>query len=247
MVAVRGVDDETLALAASVIRKGGVIVIPTDTVYGVACDPRNEAAVERLFAVKHRPREKSLQVLMSCVDDAAALALTLPSPLDVLSHALLPGGLSPIAVAGRECSLVTTAVNERGERTQGVRVPNCPALLRVLAVTGPLAASSANLSGGVSAQCVEEAVRAFGDSVDLYIDDGPTRSHVPSTVVMADATAPRGVRVLREGVLERAVIDRVLDADDAGIAVGVPAGADAARRGGVEGVCRERGRMEAQA
>ena len=97
MSAVRKVNEESLAEAASVIAGGGLVVIPTDTVYGVACDPRNEAAIDRIYQVKSRPRFKALQVLLASVDQLDGLGLDLPSPLNRLAAQFLPGAFSPIA------------------------------------------------------------------------------------------------------------------------------------------------------
>ena len=94
MSAVRKVNEESLAEAASVIAGGGLVVIPTDTVYGVACDPRNEAAIDRIYQVKSRPRFKALQVLLASVDQLDGLGLDLPSPLNRLAAQFLPGAFS---------------------------------------------------------------------------------------------------------------------------------------------------------
>ena len=202
------INEESLQLAAQIINAGGVIVVPTDTVYGVACDPFNEAAVAKIYQLKRRPRTKALQILMSSVSDLEKLGLYLPSPLDVLAEKFLPGGYSPIArakkdsVATRLATLCKADENsEQREATQGVRGPDCPELMKILRVTGPLAASSANRSGNESADSVEEAVAAFGDEIPLYLNAGPTRSHVASTVVGADASDKDGIVILREGVI----------------------------------------------
>lgn len=206
------INEESLQLAAQIINAGGVIVVPTDTVYGVACDPFNEDAVAKIYQLKRRPRTKALQILMSSVSDLEKLGLYLPSPLDVLAEKFLPGGYSPIArakkdsVATRLATLCKADENNeqnkiQAEATQGVRVPDCPELMKILRVTGPLAASSANRSGNESADSVEEAFEAFGDEIPLYLNAGPTRSHVASTVVGADSADADGIVILREGVI----------------------------------------------
>ncbi len=211
------INEESLQLAAQIINAGGVIVVPTDTVYGVACDPFNEDAVAKIYQLKRRPRTKALQILMSSVSDLEKLGLYLPNPLDVLAEKFLPGGYSPIARAKKDSVATRLATlckadenNEQGnnqaeatqaEATQGVRVPDCPELMKILRVTGPLAASSANRSGNESADSVEEAFAAFGDEIPLYLNAGPTRSHVASTVVGADASDKDGIVILREGVI----------------------------------------------
>ncbi len=206
------INEESLQLAAQIINAGGVIVVPTDTVYGVACDPFNEAAVAKIYQLKRRPRTKALQILMSSVSDLEKLGLYLPNPLDVLAEKFLPGGYSPIARAKKDSVATRLATlckadesseqnKIQAEATQGVRVPDCPELMQILRVTGPLAASSANRSGNESADSVEEAVAAFGDEIPLYLNAGPTRSHVASTVVGADASDKDGIVILREGVI----------------------------------------------
>lgn len=202
------INEESLQLAAQIINAGGVIVVPTDTVYGVACDPFNEAAVAKIYQLKRRPRTKALQILMSSVSDLEKLGLYLPNPLDVLAEKFLPGGYSPIARAKKDSVATRLATlckadesSEQSQATQGVRVPDCPELMKILRVTGPLAASSANRSGNESADSVEEAFAAFGDEIPLYLNAGPTRSHVASTVVGADASDKDGIVILREGVI----------------------------------------------
>lgn len=206
------INEESLQLAAQIINAGGVIVVPTDTVYGVACDPFNEDAVAKIYQLKRRPRTKALQILMSSVSDLEKLGLYLPSPLDVLAEKFLPGGYSPIARAKKDSVATRLATlckadesseqnKIQAEATQGVRVPDCPELMKILRVTGPLAASSANRSGNESADSVEEAFAAFGDEIPLYLNAGPTRSHVASTVVGADSADADGIVILREGVI----------------------------------------------
>ena len=206
------INEESLQLAAQIINAGGVIVVPTDTVYGVACDPFNEDAVAKIYQLKRRPRTKALQILMSSVSDLEKLGLYLPSPLDVLAEKFLPGGYSPIARAKKDSVATRLATlckadesseqnKIQAEATQGVRVPDCPELMQILRVTGPLAASSANRSGNESADSVEEAFEAFGDEIPLYLNAGPTRSHVASTVVGVDSADADGIVILREGVI----------------------------------------------
>ena len=221
------INEESLQMAAQIINEGGVIVVPTDTVYGVACDPFNEAAVAKIYELKRRPRTKALQILMSGVEDLEKLGLYLPSPLDILGKKFLPGGYSPIARAKKgsvasnlatlcktnessEQNKIQAEATQATEATQGVRVPDCPELMQILRVTGPLAASSANRSGNESADSVEEAFAAFGNEIPLYLNAGPTRSHVASTVVGADSNDEDGIVILREGVISESEIREAL-------------------------------------
>ena len=143
---IRKIDEESIALAATLIRRGELVVIPTDTVYGVAADPTNPDAVARIFAAKRRPAQKAVQVLLPSLDDLPRFGLSLPAPLDRLARALCPGGFSPICIAELGCPFATVRVaeGERFPRTQGVRIPDSAAARAILEATGPLATSSAN-------------------------------------------------------------------------------------------------------
>ena len=212
------VNDESLARAVEIIHDGGLVVIPTDTVYGVACDPRNIEAIRKVFAAKQRPKYKSLQVLLPSIESMEKLHLTLPVPLNRLAAMFMPGAFSPIAEAEDDCSLATLRHDPTtGKATQGVRIPNSAVALRILRATGPLAATSANRSGDESAQTVQEAVDAFGSEVDLYLDGGPNQGHVSSTVVKADPYARDGIEILREGVIAQNVIRKALHLNGGGL------------------------------
>lgn len=211
MSEIRAITDESLAEAVEIVHDGGLIVIPTDTVYGVACDPRNIEAIRKVFAAKHRPQYKSLQVLLPSIEVMDGLHLELPVPLNRLAAMFMPGAFSPIAEADDRCTLATLRHDSStGKSTQGVRIPNSSATLRILRATGALAATSANRSGEESAQTVEEAKAALGDAVDLYLDGGATPGHVASTVVAADPHERDGIAILREGVIRESVIRKAL-------------------------------------
>lgn len=202
---IRKIDEESIALAATLIRRGELVVIPTDTVYGVAADPTNPDAVARIFAAKRRPTQKAVQVLLPSLDDLPRFGLSLPAPLDKLARALCPGGFSPICIAESGCPFATVRVveGERFPRTQGVRIPDSAAARAILEAAGPLATSSANRSGDASAQTVEEAYGELGGAVALYLDGGPTPGPISSTVAAADPDAEDGIAILREGVISR--------------------------------------------
>lgn len=206
------IDEESIALAAALIRQGELVVIPTDTVYGVAADPAKRDAVARIFAAKRRPAEKSVQVLLPSLGDLGNWGLALPAPLDRLAARFCPGGFSPICVAEQDCPFATVRIASGGRfpRTQGVRIPDSVIAQSILAKTGPLATSSANRSGNASAQTVEQAVGELSNAVALYLDGGPTPGPVSSTVVAADPDAPDGIAILREGLIPAADIRSAL-------------------------------------
>ncbi|HJE55944.1 MAG TPA: threonylcarbamoyl-AMP synthase [Bifidobacterium pseudolongum subsp. globosum] len=210
-------DEESFAQAKQIMARGGLVVMPTDTVYGIVCDPCNPEAIARIYEAKGRPQYKALQVIMASVDDLGALGLELPAPLNRLAAQFLPGAFSPIAVAREDSPLATVRVAANGARTQGIRVPNSATALAMLRVTGPVAASSANRSGEQSAHCVQEAVESLGDAIDLYIDGGATAGHVASTVVAADPHGRDGIEILREGVIPVAVIRRAIHLNGGGL------------------------------
>lgn len=209
---IRPIDEESIALAAALTRRGELVVIPTDTVYGVAADPANPDAVARIFEAKRRPAQKAVQVLLPSLDDLPRFGLSLPAPLDKLARALCPGGFSPICIAEPGCPFATVRVaeDERFPRTQGVRIPDSAVARAILEATGPLATSSANRSGDASAQTVEEAAEELGDAVALYLDGGPTPGPVSSTVASADPDSEDGIAILREGVVSRDKLKDVL-------------------------------------
>lgn len=217
MAVVRELDNTAIGDIQDCIAQGGVAVIPTDTVYGIVCDPHNADAIARIYAIKQRPHYKSLQVLLASTDQIDELGLALPVPLNRLAAQFCPGAFSPIAVAQDSCTLQTLHTTPTGQRTQGIRIPNSALTLRLLRTIGPVAASSANRSGERSAQTVEEAIAAFGDDVDIYVDGGATPGHVASTVVAADPLARDGIEILREGVIPAAVIRKAIHVNGGGL------------------------------
>lgn len=213
---IRPIDADSLRQAREIVADGGLVVVPTDTVYGLACDPFDPEAIAAVFAAKRRPKAKSLQVLLPGLSLLPQLGLTLQPALGKLAAALLPGGFSPIADAGTDCRLATLRREEgddgRLRLTQAIRVPASEPLSRILAVTGALAATSANISGQPSATSAQQAAQALGESVGLYLDAGPTPGPVASTVVGPDPGDPDGIAVLREGVIPTSRLRDILRA-----------------------------------
>ncbi len=212
---ITGLDEAGLSQARTIVRGGGIIVVPTDTVYGVACSPFDTSAIAAVFHAKHRSRTKALQILLPSLDWLDRLDLHLSEPLRRLSDELLPGGFSPIATAGQDCRLATLRLTGDGGgasvRTQAIRVPDSAPLRRILEVTGPLAATSANISGRPPATSARQAALALGSSVALYLDAGPTPGPVASTVVEDDPADDDGIHVLREGVISESRLRGILE------------------------------------
>jgi L-threonylcarbamoyladenylate synthase len=182
-----GLDAATEALAA-----GRPVVLPTDTVYGVAVEPTRRGATDRLFAVKGRPRTAALPLLVASLDQALQLSGDLPATAVALAGAFWPGGLT--LVVPRRPGLDIDLGGE-DETTVGLRHPDHPVPVALAQRVGPIAATSANLHGRATPPTAEEVAAELGEAVELVLDGGHCAG-APSTVV---ACTPEDVTVLREG------------------------------------------------
>jgi tRNA threonylcarbamoyl adenosine modification protein (Sua5/YciO/YrdC/YwlC family) len=180
--------------ATSVLRKGELAVLPTDTVYGVAADAFSPEAVIALLAAKGRGRQMPPPVLVGSRRAAMALIEDASTSATDLIDEFWPGGLTIVFRAAR--SLVWDLGDTKG--TVAVRMPMQPVTLELLRETGPLAVSSANLTGSPAATTVDEAEAQLGAAVSVYLDDGPGTDQTPSTIVDLTGAVPR---LLRRGVI----------------------------------------------
>ncbi|HEY0718260.1 MAG TPA: L-threonylcarbamoyladenylate synthase [Streptosporangiaceae bacterium] len=183
-----------MVAASEAIRKGELIVLPTDTVYGVGADAFTPWAVSRLLAAKGRGRDMPPPVLVGTVRAAAALVDDFgPFGQDLIDE-FWPGGLTLVARA------TPTLAWDLGD-TQGtvaVRMPLHAAALELLKATGPMAVSSANTTGRPAATTADEAMEQLGDSVSVYLDGGPCGGGVASTIIDLTGSVPR---LLRAGAI----------------------------------------------
>lgn len=197
--------------ARQAIERGELVVLPTDTVYGIAANAFDPAAVARLLAAKGRGRQSPPPVLVAGVATMQALVAEVPEPVERLVERYWPGGLTIVLPA--QPSLAWDLGETRG--TVAVRMPADPIALELLENTGPLAVSSANLTGKPAAIAAYDAQDMLGDSVSVYLDSGPTRTGVPSTILdatgLVGASEPR-VRVLRSGAIDAEALGEVLGA-----------------------------------
>jgi len=183
--------------AVGAVASGGVVVLPTDTVYGVGADAFQPDAVAAVLAAKGRGRQMPPPVLIPGAATVEGLARDVPVTARELMEAFWPGPLTIIAWA--QPSLAWDLGETHG--TVALRVPDHAAALALLARTGPLAVTSANRTGEPAATNAEDAREQLGDSVAIYLDAGPSPLGLASTIV--DATAPRGLRIVREGGITR--------------------------------------------
>jgi L-threonylcarbamoyladenylate synthase len=187
-------DADGLAEAAAHILAGEPVAVPTETVYGLAADATNPAAVARIYEIKGRPSFNPLIVHVDCLAAAERLAAFSPEAL-ALAERFWPGPLT-LVLPRREDAGLAPAVSA-GLATIGIRVPSHPAMLALLRAVGrPLAAPSANASGSISPTTAGHVLASLGARAPLILDAGATQRGVESTIV---AVGPEGVRVLRPG------------------------------------------------
>lgn len=185
---------------ARVLDSGSVAVVPTDTVYGLAA-VLQDAAVSRVFALKGRPEDKALPVLAADRSDLETVA-DLDARARGLAESFWPG---PLTIVCRRTSSFQLDLGGAGDETVAVRIPALDLLLDILRVTGPLAVTSANVSGAAPATTVGRAREIFGEAVGAYVDGGVCDG-APSTVI---STVGDPV-VLREGALRGADLLQML-------------------------------------
>lgn len=186
--------DRGLLAAQAALEQGKLVVLPTDTVYGLAADAFSPQAVQNLLDAKGRGRDMPPPVLVGAPTTLDALAIDIPAWLRSMVEALWPG---PLTVVLRQQPSLTWDLGET-HNTVAVRMPDDKRALALLKQTGPLAVSSANTTGLPAAQTVDEAEQMLGPRVAVYLDGGPTSSGIPSTILDATGSTPR---VLRQGAI----------------------------------------------
>lgn len=179
-----------------------VIVAPTDTVYGLMCRFDRSDAIERLYTIKNRPKEKAIPVLIGNIEQLPQVVHTpLVLAVNQFIETFWPGPLTVVLTASNSLPAILTA----GQSSVAVRIPQHKALCRLLNEVGPLAATSANISGQPEAHTVDEILAQLGQAVSLILDGGISSQNPASTVVDL-STLPEGKpRILRAGSLQREV------------------------------------------
>lgn len=184
-------DAAAIDQAARLILSGGVVAIPTDTLYGLAADPYRADAVARIVEIKERPAERALPLIAADLDQVTARLGALPPIALTLARAFWPGPLTIVIDAPTALAPDVTG----GTGRVGVRVPaHDVARALCLACGSPLTATSANISGAPASSSPDEVERTIGARIDMLLDDGPTPGGPASTIVDVTGAAPRLIR-----------------------------------------------------
>lgn len=192
--------------AAEVLRSGGLVVFPTDTVYGLAAHPGDRQAVARIYEAKGRNTSRPIALLLSDLEDLPKIAV-LPDPILPLARRFWPGGLTLVVPKTEAVPPVVSPGS-----TVGVRIPDLDLARAIIrAAGGVLAVTSANLSGQPAALTAQEALEQLEGRVELIVDGGPCPGGVPSTVVDCTVWPPT---ILREGAIPEAEIQAALTDDE---------------------------------
>jgi L-threonylcarbamoyladenylate synthase len=199
-----------IASAAAAVKNGGLVVLPTDTVYGLGVDAFDSSAVAALLSAKGRGRDMPVGVLVGSWHTIDGLALMVPQSTRDLIRAFWPGALS--LVVRQAPSLQWDLGDARG--TVMLRMPLHPVAIELLREVGPMGVSSANVSGRPPAVDAGEARNQLGDLVDVYLDAGPAAQQAASTIL--DLTGPEP-RILRSGPVSAEGIAAVLGVDAASL------------------------------
>jgi len=197
-------DPPALERAAALIRGGGLVAFPTETVYGLGANAFDAAAVARIFTAKGRPRQSPLIVHVDSIEMARTLVLEWPDTADRLARRYWPGPLTLVLPKRPSIPDIVTA----GLATVGLRVPSHPLALALIRAAGvPIAAPSANPFAGLSPTTAEHVRQSLGDAVDLVLDGGPAMVGIESTVLSLAGTEPL---LLRPGVIPLPEIESLI-------------------------------------
>lgn len=197
-------EPESLVRALAILRAGGLVAFPTDTVYGVGALAFDGRAVEAIYAAKDRPVEKAVPILIGDAEELEKVAASVPQMARVLAAHFWPG---PLSLVVPRLKVLPSAVS--ADHTVAVREPDHPVARALLHLAGPMAVTSANVSGEPSPVSADEVYRQLGGRIPLILDGGYTPGGIPSTVVDCTGQDPL---ILREGPITRAQLTEVLGA-----------------------------------
>jgi tRNA threonylcarbamoyl adenosine modification protein (Sua5/YciO/YrdC/YwlC family) len=191
--------------AASFIKRGRVVGVPTDTFYGLSADPFNLSAIERVFQIKGRAETKALPILVNSIEQAVTLVRDVPDQFLNLAHKLWPGALTMVLKANHRLPLKVTG----NSGNVALRWPNSRVITALIeASDGPITGTSANLSGFPSCTNAQQIVKQLGDRLSLILDSGDTGGMLASTIVRLDG---EDWSIVREGALSEDEIRRAAE------------------------------------
>ena len=186
----------------SILKQGGLVAFPTDTVYGLGASASNQPAVARIYQVKERPKDMALPLLLAHTSQINEVACPVPPIAWLLADKFLPGALTIVLYKSNSVLDIVTG----GGSTVAVRIPAHPIPVALAKDLGPIVGTSANLSGKPSALTADEVCSQFGDRIDLVIDGGRCPGGRESTIVDVTGEVPV---VLREGAIPREELEQV--------------------------------------
>lgn len=189
---------ENLSKALQVLKAGGMVAFPTDTVYGLGASAYHAQAIARIYKAKGRSRENPIPILLANMQELSRVTLSPPPMARRLAKRFWPG---PITLIVWRKPTLPDEISPSS--TVGVRVPDHPVALTLLTIAGPLAVTSANKSGDPIARTASEVLEGFGGDIDLILDGGMTPGGEPSTVVDCTRASPQ---ILREGPISEVEI-----------------------------------------
>jgi L-threonylcarbamoyladenylate synthase len=199
-------DPQSIPAARAILQRHGIIAFPTDTIYGVAADAFSPAGIQKIYQAKQRPDEKALPVLIGDLAQLEALVTNISEHVRRITKAFWPGALTLILPKAANLPEDLSPYP-----TIGVRMPNLDFTLALLRETGPLATTSANISGGANPTTAEDVLTQLEGRVDLILDGGPTPGPTASTVVDATTT---DLKILRQGPITLAQLKSAVEASE---------------------------------
>jgi len=198
------VTEQQIKIAIAVLKKGGIIAYPTDTVYGLGADPLNKHAVDKIYGVKKRPRSLALPLLLADKSDLLKVASVVPGIAWKLAERFWPGGLTLVL---KKSTWVPDTVSASGD-TVAVRIPDHPVTIALIRGLGsPIVGTSANLSGNPSPVTAAEVREQLGTEVDFIVDGGRCPGGVESTVLDISGETPA---LVREGAVPGKELEKFL-------------------------------------
>mgnify|MGYP004498965615 FL=1 len=200
-----GTDDNTknLKIAANIIKKGGIVIFPTETVYGIGTNGLDEEAVKKLYEVKDRPLNKPISLLVSNFDMINQVAKDITEMEYKIMKNFFPG---PLTIILNKKSCVPDILTAKGN-TVGIRMPDNEIALKLIELSGvPIATPSANISGRPSGIDIEDIKKNFEGKVDLFIDSGKSKIGNGSTIVKVEDNE---IKILRQGIITKEQIEDI--------------------------------------